>query len=197
MVRHAQHEGAADTLIGRAGVQLSAAGRRTAERLADVLACRGVTAVQSSPQPRAVQTAEPLARLAGVPIAIAPEFDEVDFGPWTGCSFNELRRQESWNRWNSERGTYRPAGAESMGDLERRVLHGLSHLLVSHAGQSVAVFTHAEPIRAALLHFSNMKHSDFARVRIDIASLTTLEFEASAVTIAAQNECPAAPMVSA
>jgi probable phosphoglycerate mutase len=189
LVRHAEHDGLGEVLAGRdSRVVLNALGRRTAIQLAEVLARRGVEQVKSSPQMRVLQTAKPLAGQIGVPIEIAGEFDEIDYGEWTGRRFDDLHQDAAWQTWNSARERSRPPGGESMGDLQARVLHGLLSIGTRSGGQTIAVFSHAEPIRAALLHYRGMGLGEFSRVPIDVGSLTTLRFDRGVGTIIAHNE---------
>jgi probable phosphoglycerate mutase len=191
LVRHAEHDGLGEMLSGRkAGVVLNADGKRTARQLAEVLARRGVEQVKSSPQLRALQTAKPLAGLIGVPVEIGREFDEINYGDWTGRRFEDLRRDVAWQQWNSSRDRSRPPDGESMGELQARVLCGLNSIVMRSFGRAVAVFSHAEPIRAALLHYRAMDLGDFTGVSVDVGSLTTLRFAAGVATILVQNECP-------
>jgi len=178
LVRHSHHDLIGRVLVGREpNVSLSAAGTRQAQRLAAVLVRRGVADVKSSPQLRARQTAEPIAAMLGKPIEIMAEFDEADFGAWSGRAFEQLQNDCHWQRWNSDRETCRPPGGETMRELQSRVLAGLSRLAKAHPGQCIAVVTHAEPARAAVLHYRGISLGEFARVEIDPGSCTTLKFD--------------------
>jgi broad specificity phosphatase PhoE len=178
LVRHSHHDLIGRVLVGREpNVSLSTVGIRQAQRLAAVLVRRGVADVKSSPQLRARQTAEPIAAMLGKPVEIMPEFDEADFGAWSGRAFEQLQNDCHWQRWNSDRETCRPPGGETMRALQSRVLAGLSRLAKAHPGRCIAVVTHAEPVRAAILHYRGMSLGEFARVEIDPGSCTTLKFD--------------------
>ena len=64
-----------------------------------------------------------------------------------------------------------------MHELQSRVLAGLSCLAKAHRGQCIAVVTHAEPARAAVLHYGGISLGEFARIAIDPGSCTTLKFD--------------------
>jgi probable phosphoglycerate mutase len=178
LVRHCHHDLIGRILVGRKlNVALSAAGTRQAQRLAVLLVQRGVASIKSSPQLRARQTAEPLAAMLGKPVEIMPEFDEADFGAWSGRAFEQLQNDCHWQRWNSDRATCRPPGGETMHELQSRVLGGLSRVAKAHPGRCIAVVTHAEPTRAAVLHYRGMSLGEFAQVEIDPGSCTTLRFD--------------------
>jgi broad specificity phosphatase PhoE len=178
LVRHGVHDLLHRVLVGRApNVSLSAAGITQAQRLAATLVRRGVTAVKSSPQMRAWQTAAPVAAMLGKPAEVMAEFDEADFGAWTGCAYSELQYDCRWHRWNSDREACRPPGGETMHEVRSRVLAGLSRLAKAHPGECIAVVTHAEAIRAAVLHYLGIPLAEFARVEIAPGACTTLRFD--------------------
>src|SRR5215210_1380847 len=102
LVRHAAHDLISTTITGRMpGVHLSETGRAAAERLAEQLGALPVDHILSSPLDRARETAEPLSRRLGLPVQIAPDFNEIDTGEWTGLTFNELAPRSDWQHWNS------------------------------------------------------------------------------------------------
>lgn len=189
LVRHAAHDLLGKVLAGRRlEVALNVHGAGQAERLAAQLAGRGVDEVRSSPRLRALQTARPIARACGVPVAIAAEFDEIDFGDWAGRACAELRDDWCWERWNSARAQSRPPGGESMAELQWRVVNGLIEIAAACPGKGVVVVTHAEPIRAAILHCRGLSPDDFARVAVDPASVTTFQFSGKRDRLMRENE---------
>ena len=197
LVRHCVHDLLDRILVGRApNVSLSAVGIRQAQCLAAALVRRGVTGLKSSPQLRARQTAEPIAAMLGKPVEVMPEFDEMDFGAWSGCSFDSLQNDCRWRRWNSDRAACRPPGGETMHELQGRVLASLSRLVKAHPGQRIAIVTHAEPIRAAVLHYRGISLGEFARVKIGPGSCTTLEFDGGQGAIASGDAHAAATMLA-
>jgi broad specificity phosphatase PhoE len=175
LVRHAAHDLLDRLLAGRMdGVPLSAAGRQQAAELASRLSRLKLTAVHSSPRLRARETAAPIAALAGLPVEVCPALDEVDFGEWTGRSFGDLASDPAWRRWNEERGASRPPGGESMAEAQQRLL---AHIAAAHArspdGRTVMV-THAEIVRAAVLHARSLPISAWNRISIAPASVTVI-----------------------
>ena len=91
LVRHAAHDWLGRGIPGRLpGVALNAQGRVQAEALAERLLAADIGAIYSSPQLRARETAAPLAARLRLQVGLAGEFDEVDFGDWTGPEFDTL-----------------------------------------------------------------------------------------------------------
>jgi broad specificity phosphatase PhoE len=175
LVRHASYSLIDRVLVGRAPhVGLSEPGWRQAHALARDLVQRPISRVQSSPQRRARETAEPIAHAFGLPIEIAPKMDELDVGLWSGASFEKLSSNAHWQAWNSKRSSTRPPGGESMRELQERVLDHLAALEREHPGEEIVLVSHAEPIRAAVLHYRGLPLDAFAQVRIAPGSITVL-----------------------
>jgi broad specificity phosphatase PhoE len=175
LVRHTSYSLIDRLLVGRAPhVGLSELGWRQARALARDLAQRPISRVQSSPQRRARETAEPIARTLGLPVEIAPRMDELDVGLWTGASFEKLNRSPQWEAWNSKRSSTRPPKGESMQELQKRVLDHLATLECEHPGEDIVLVSHAEPIRAAILHYRGLSLDAFAQVKVDPGSITVL-----------------------
>ena len=85
----------------------------------------GATALISSPQGRAWQTAAIVAEvLGGNPRAIAfdDRLKELDFGAWTGLTFEEVAaaHPEDWARREADKWHVRPPGGESYADVAAR-----------------------------------------------------------------------------
>ncbi|GGI19737.1 hypothetical protein GCM10010987_05850 [Bradyrhizobium guangdongense] len=130
--------------------------------------------IQSSPQRRCMQSACILAAHFGLPVEIVPALDELDYGEWTGRSFEELGRDPQWSRWNRERGSARPPDGESMRSLQNRIVNHLEQLRNDRSAGTAIAVSHAEPIRAALLHYARMRLDDFLAIEIDPSSISTL-----------------------
>ena len=151
LIRHASCDGLGRTLWGRtSGVCLNETGRIEAQRLAERL--RGITlqAIYSSPLERALQTAETIARSMKLEVDKHSAFDEVDFGDWTGKSFETLSSDERWRRFNSDRSTTRIPGGESFLEVQTRIVTDLERISAQCRDERVAVVSHADVIKAAI-----------------------------------------------
>jgi broad specificity phosphatase PhoE len=189
LVRHAAHRHLGQVLVGRmAGVELEQDGHAQADRLAARLKSERVTAVLSSPRERARMTAAPIARRSALPVEIASALDEIEMGDWTGRPFRALDDDLRWQHWNSMRGKARPPGGESMADLQARMLRHLRSLESAHHDGRIVLVSHAEPIRAALLHYLEMSLDDFTAVEIDPASISTITIDDHGSRVISLNE---------
>jgi probable phosphoglycerate mutase len=197
LVRHAVHDVVDRVLVGRgADVGLSRHGHRQVAQLARGAAFRNCVAVASSPRLRAQQTARPIAAAAGCTLEISVGFDELDAGEWTGRSFAELDKDPRWHRWNASRSMARPPGGESMDEVQERAFDELARLRGRFPDQSVAIVSHAEPIRAVLLALKRIPVDGFAAVKVDPASMTVLRFVDGGWCIVRENVIPEASVTA-
>jgi broad specificity phosphatase PhoE len=192
LVRHGHHALLSGVLCGRMpGVELDELGRRQMAACLDCIPDR-IAAIQCSPQRRAQQSASILAWHLGLPVEIVPAVDEIDFGTWTGRSFGDLDQDPDWKLWNKRRGTSRPPDGESMQCLQRRVVQHIESLRADLQDGAVLVVSHAEPIRAALLHYAGIALDNFLAVAVDPASVSTLRVGRTGVHISRINQRAAA-----
>jgi probable phosphoglycerate mutase len=177
LIRHALTDVVGRTLTGTSpGIHLNAIGRQQVERLAEHLRAVPIAVVASSPMERARETAEPIARARGVDVRIDAAFTEYEFGEWTGMSFEALDSDQGWRQFNASRGTTRPPKGELMLEVQQRMVAGLLALAVEWPGQTVAVVSHGDPIRAAVMSFLGMPldlvhHLEIGPARISIIEL--------------------------
>jgi len=187
LVRHGHHAMLGHRLCGRMpGVQLDDLGCRQMSRCAEMIA-ETPAAIQSSPQRRTQQSASILAWHFGLPVEIAPEADEIDYGEWTSLNFADLEGDTRWNRWNARRSTSRPPGGESMRALQQRMVQHLEQLRRAPAEGSIVIVSHAEPIRAALLYYSRTPLDNFLSIEVAPASVSTLAVDRTGIRISRIN----------
>jgi probable phosphoglycerate mutase len=175
------------------GVPLSPAGLAEAERLATRLQEDELAAVYSSPLERAVTTASHVARGAGLRVELCDGLIEIDFGEWTGKTFDELARDPAWHRFNACRGSAQVPGGESALHVQARIVAVLDAMRTKHPGAAVALVTHADVIRAAVLHCAGAPLDLFDRFEISPASVTAIEIGEDSPRLLYVNERDAVP----
>ncbi|MGY3239641.1 MULTISPECIES: histidine phosphatase family protein [unclassified Bradyrhizobium] len=192
LVRHGHHALLGRTLCGRMnGVALDDLGCDEMARCAITISPRPAV-IQSSPRRRCLQSACILAAHFRLPIEIVPALDELDYGEWTGRTFEELGRDSRWIRWNSRRASTRPPGGETMRSLQSRIVSHLEQLRNDHSAGTVVAVSHAEPIRAAVLHYARRDLNDFLSIEIDPSSISTLSADGRGFRITGINQRVAA-----
>ncbi len=173
LVRHATCERMDEMLLGRTvDAPLAGIGIREAEAMACALAPSQETLIVASPRRRAQQTATAIATRAGCEVVTACDLDELDFGHWSGQTFSELARDPAWRRWNEQRETAATPAGERIRDVQARVTSHLDRLRQSFPGRPLVLVSHAEVIRAALLHWLQAPIDAYRRLAISPASIS-------------------------
>ncbi len=176
LIRHAMHDQLDRVLTGRRrGVPINAAGREQVRGLAKRLRPVGITHVQSSPCRRALQTAAPIAWDAALSVETFAALDEVEFGDWSGRSFDELYRESGWRQWNEDRARSQAPGGEDMASVQGRIVAHLHRMHAQHPFGRIVIVSHAETIRAAALHLMSMPLDDWSSVPVPPASITRVQ----------------------
>jgi probable phosphoglycerate mutase len=194
LVRHGAHDLAGVALAGRLPrVVLNAEGRAQADALANALACAGIHALYSSPQPRTRETAAAIAQRLQLAVQDAPEFDEIDFGEWTGRNLNALSADSpGWREWVERRATATPPGGEPFAKVRQRVLQGAERLRRAHPADTVLVVSHADVIKALIATHLNMSLNDLERFDIECATLSVIDMGEGWAKVRCVN-CPRPP----
>ncbi|MCC6586259.1 MAG: histidine phosphatase family protein [Bryobacterales bacterium] len=164
-------------LSGRAaGVTLSSTGEAQAARLAETLANRPLHAILSSPLERAKQTALAVGRQRGLGVLECDALVEINFGEWTRKTFAELERDPHWKRFNEARGFVAPPAGESFPSVQERVLTLMRSLANERPDQTIALVSHADVIKAALLGILGAPAQSIHQLEISPASVSTVEW---------------------
>lgn len=123
-VRHAAHDNVGSYLAGRMErVRLGAVGLGQAQRLGERMRRESFAAIIASPRDRTRETALAISDAAGIaPVKIAEELDEIDFGSWSGRSFDELNTDPAWRKWNENRGAASTPAGETMAQVQERIV---------------------------------------------------------------------------
>ena len=151
---------------GRVDHALDPAGEAQARVLAERLAGIGLAAVYSSPQRRALQTADPIARRHDQGPVVDDCLAEIEFGHWTGRSFAGLADDPAWQRFNAARSLTRIPGGETMLESQARLVAFVLGVRDRHQGHEVAVVSHADPLRALLAHLLGMSLDHWGRIEL-------------------------------
>jgi broad specificity phosphatase PhoE len=173
LVRHATCEHMDDVLLGRTvDSPLDARGMQQAAAMARALSSHRELLIVASPRRRAQQTAAAIAAMTDAEIVTSHDIDEVDFGEWSGRTFAQLADDPDWRRWNEQRSSARTPAGESIADIQSRALRHLRQLREDYPGRLIVIVTHAEVIRAVVLHWLKASVDGYYRLIISPASWT-------------------------
>ena len=175
LIRHGHTDTAGRHLTGLSrGVHLNDAGREQADALVKRLEGVPLAAIYSSPLERCRETAAPLARARGLSVRVRRPLLEVDYGEWTGRSIASLRRTKLWRVVQQTPSAMRFPGGETMVGVQARVVEELHALVEAHGTDAIAVVTHADVVRLALMHYAAIHLDELQRLVVDPASVSVL-----------------------
>ena len=191
LVRHGQHGLLGGVLAGRMpGVGLNERGRAEIAAVAERLAQEPIAAIYSSPLQRTRESAEIVAARLDLGIEFRDDVIELDFGEWTGATFDSIRADPRWEAWRTQRSLARIPGGESMREVQKRVVEALLDINERHPHQSVVVVSHGDVIRSALLFALGMPLDSYNSIEIGQGSISTLRIDAGGIRVLAMNERP-------
>jgi probable phosphoglycerate mutase len=155
LVRHGQSEGNAERRFGgHTATPLSPRGRRQAQATARALKSEELTAIYSSDLARAVQTAQPLATLTGLPVSATTAFRDRSVGVMEGLTFEKAAQQHPKEYAALLRRDFEHvlAGGESYRQLLDRAWQKLDEIIAQNQGGKIVVFSHTGTICILALH---------------------------------------------
>jgi probable phosphomutase (TIGR03848 family) len=191
LLRHGEHSLVGRVLAGRMpGVGLSERGRAEIAAVAERLAGEPIAALYASPLQRTRETAEIVAARLGLPVAFHDELLELDFGEWTGATFDSIRADPRWQAWSTQRSLATIPGGESMREVQRRAVEALLEIADRHREEAVVVVSHGDVIRAVLVFALGMPLDFYGRLEVAQGSLSTLRLDAAGIRVIAINERP-------
>ena len=188
LIRHATTDRVGKALSGwLPGIPLDAPGKIQAEGLVQRLKSVHIHQIYSSPIQRAMETASPLAKARNLEIQSAPGLGEVNFGNWQGQSIASLEGDAQFELFNSHRSCTRAPGGELMLETQARMVATLLEIRERHIAQTVAVFSHADAIKSAVMHALGMPIDFHHRLEIEPVSVTILHFFPEIVRVIRMN----------
>lgn len=180
LIRHAEVETSYHRVFGgsRTDMGLSPLGHSQAVALARYLHRRNPAAVYASPMKRVRLTLAPLTGDARLKPVIKHDLREVDFGDWTGLTWEEVREKFGISAfdWLEELHHARMPGAESGAQLIARTRACAGEILADHPGQTVVLASHGGVIRALLAAWLDLPLPKTVRFDVDYASVTQVDF---------------------
>jgi probable phosphoglycerate mutase len=148
-VRHGEPERIAAGTGVPADPALTARGREQAERLAEWLACESIDVILSSPQRRARETAEPIARAHGLEVLVTNGLMEYDSQSDSYIPMEELRATNDPQLSAMYEGRWEEFGAEPADLFRTRVAASIDEIVAAHPGRRVVAVCHGGVINVA------------------------------------------------
>lgn len=191
LIRHGEKSSPPGVLSARApGIALTEFGQRQAEAISAALAKEPIQRIYASPMQRAQHTAAPLARAKGVPIEMLEAVHEFHFGDWTNRTMESLEGDPRWKSFNGFRSATPTPGGELMLEIQARFVRAMVKLRDEYPDQGIALFSHGDPVRAAVMYFAGTPIDFWSRFEISVGSISVIELGTDHVRILKVNEVP-------
>ena len=153
LIRHGESEANNKGFFaGQYDAELMPKGIEQAEKTAQYIAEKySPDRIYASDLKRAYCTAVPVSKLIGADIISDRGLREIYAGKWQQTRFDDLQKEFSneYGVWLNDIGNARCTSGESVKELSERVMAALTVIAKENDGKTVAVATHATPIRAA------------------------------------------------
>ncbi len=180
LVRHGDTTHAAEGYFaGDIDPPLTDRGRAMAEAVARLAPSLRLEAIYVSPKLRARQTAEPVARAAGLEPIVEEGLREIAYGAWEGRKESEIKQTdpEAFAAWTADPALVAPPGGESAFAIAARALPVLLRARRDHPTGHILLVSHKATIRVLVCALLGVPLGRFRdRVACPTASLTTFEF---------------------
>ncbi|HQN04963.1 MAG TPA: histidine phosphatase family protein [Anaerolineaceae bacterium] len=153
LVRHGQTDWNTEFRIqGSIDKSLNAIGIEQAHAIAKKLKDTHFDAIYSSPAKRAYQTASAIAQQLGLTIRTDKRLKEISLGLWEGLTWQQVQERypEMFLKRKADPVHFAPEGAETYGDLARRMVQAANEIALSHPGERVLVVSHGMSLATLL-----------------------------------------------
>ena len=157
---------------------LTPAGHKMARDFAAAYRDLSWEAIFCSPLKRAVATARPLSKAAGLTLLLREGLKEIAYGQWEGKTPEEVNRtyHDEYVRWLADPGWNSPTGGEKGVDIARRSSMVMDEIERTYPSGNVLVVSHKATVRimlCSLLGIDVGRYRD--RISMPVAALSIIE----------------------
>lgn len=162
-------------LAGRTpGVELSDRGAKQAKKLTSYLSDFDFDVIISSPLERCLQTVAPYLDKTSKELHELSEFQEMDYGSWSGRELNVLAKKREWQIIQKTPEEFGFPRGESFKAAARRVRKGLSAIQRDYPDKRILIVSHGDIIKIAVTVSLALPLKNFQKLIIDPGSLTSI-----------------------
>lgn len=185
---------------GLSNLGLNETGKRQAEALAQALKNERVDAIYTSPLRRAQETACAISRFHQVEVVTLDGLKELDVGEVDGMTYDDMRihHGEFFTKWMADFTAVRLPGGGTVPELRDQCCAAVKDILEKQqavAGEKcgdedkvVVAVTHFFPIMCIICDSLGMDLSYCRRLRLDVASMCTLDFTPERAVLVSFND---------
>lgn len=177
LVRHAESEIPLDAI--QTDYPLSALGQEQARRLAERFREARIDRLITTPYQRTRQTAEQIARVAGIVAEEEPAFGAIDPGELGRTPFSQRQQRfPEYYKNPSPLLDYRPFGGEGPQEFSQRVIAAFEEKIwrpYRDAQATIVVVCHGETINVVLLHLLGLPFEGWLYFTIEHTAVTFVD----------------------
>lgn len=176
-------------VMGRRPIPLNRLGRQEAALVSQAISGVKIDTIYTSPIRRALETARILARGRGLRLKPAPELSEIDYGLWVGRTFDEISHEKEYQTYHTTPKEARAPKGESLLEVQERGVQFVETIRKIHKQGRIIAVSHADVIKAILLHYLGTDLNQLLRLKIDHGTFSLLWFNGRHARVGAIN-CP-------
>jgi probable phosphoglycerate mutase len=181
LIRHGQTDwNTRGKIQGSCDIELNDTGIKQAEELSSKVleGSYKFSKIYSSPQKRAVKTAEILSRAVEMDYIPIEGLEEISLGEWEGLSWAEVKEKypAEYEEWYINRRYTKPPKGESYQDMLERVLTAI-HNIISENYDDVVIVTHSAVIMCLQCYITNTPFDEMTIFKTDNTSITEIDSE--------------------
>jgi len=201
LVRHGETDWNRTRRIqGISDLEMNDTGKKQAEALAQALRDMIVDAIYTSPLKRARDTANAIGRYHPVEIVTLLGLRELDAGEVDGLTYKEMAVQfgDFLEKWMTDCTSVRPPGGITLPELQEKVWAAIEEIIERQRPREnkrkkeeegvVLAVTHFFPILSIICRAIGLDLSECRRLRLDLASMCTLDFSPSRTVLVSFND---------
>jgi probable phosphoglycerate mutase len=179
LIRHGQTDWNVEGKIqGSCDIELNNTGIKQAEELSNKLLQDKYkfSKIYSSPQRRAVKTAEILSKATKVEYVSIEGLEEINLGQWEGLSWAEVKEKfaAEYEEWYINRRHTKPPKGESYQDMLQRVLASI-YKIIKENRDDVVIVTHSAVIMCIQCYLTNTPFDEMTKFKTDNTSITEID----------------------
>lgn len=178
LIRHGQTDWSFQKrYCGFTDEDLNEQGKKQARKLAEKLSAERIRRVYASDMKRALRFA--LIALKDTPVEKLAELREMNFGIFEGLTHREIMTKcpDVYKKWLNNPVEITIPKGESLNSLATRTRKALAKILSINNNETVAVFTHAGPIKVILCDILKLDLEKIWQLKQDLACLNIIEFD--------------------
>ena len=178
-IRHGQTDwNVKGKIQGSCDIELNSTGIEQAEELSRKILDEKLLflKIYSSPQKRAVRTAEIISKAIQVNYTIVEGLEEINLGDWEGLSWAEVKERypTEYKEWYLNRRDTKPPRGESYHDLLQRVLASIQRITLENF-DSVLIVTHNAVIKSLQCFLTNSPFHEMKNFNVENCSIIEID----------------------